>query len=74
MEILTRLGLFLFLFAFIVFGSKLLLSRKTRRELQDISRHDPAPPFFQAQNRMLFRIIIVLVLAMLVLYVLFMLR
>lgn len=69
MEVLTKLGLFLILFAAIVFGSRLLLTRKTREQLKEIK--DPAPVYFQSQNRMLMRFIIVLVLVVLGLYIIF---
>ena len=72
MEVLTKLGLFLILFAMIIFGSKLLLSKRTREELKEIK--DPVPTYFQSQNRLLMRLIIVLVLIMLGLYIVFVLR
>lgn len=67
MDILTRLGLFLILFALIVFGSRLLLSGRTRAELKRI--REPGPSFFQSQNRLLSRLIIVFVLILLGLFI-----
>lgn len=67
MDILTSLGLFLILFAVIVFGSRLLLGSKTRSELKRI--REPTPTFFQSQNRLLSRLIIVFVLILLGLFI-----
>jgi len=72
MDVLTRLGLFLLLFGVIVFGSKLLLTRKTREELKVMK--DPVPAYFQSQNRLLMRLIFILVLAMIGFYIIFVLR
>ncbi|MFQ6616694.1 MAG: hypothetical protein ACE5HZ_08040, partial [Fidelibacterota bacterium] len=66
--ILTSLGLFLILFAVIIFGSRLLLGGRTRAELKRIQ--EPAPSPFQSQNRLLSRPIIVFVLILLGLFIL----
>lgn len=67
MDILTTLGLFLILFAVIVFGSRFLLGTKTRTELKKI--REPAPGYFHSQNRLLSRLIIVFVLILLGLFI-----
>ncbi|MBL7047803.1 MAG: hypothetical protein ISR95_09290 [Candidatus Marinimicrobia bacterium] len=66
MNIITKLGLFLILFALIVFGSKLLLSKKTREQLKDM---EPVSPQFKILNRVLARLIIILVLAMILFFI-----
>ena len=66
MNIITKLGLFLILFALMVFGSKFLLSKKTRKQLKDM---EPVSPQFQIFNRVLARLIIILVLAMILFFI-----
>jgi len=66
MNIITKLGLFLILFALMVFGSKFLLSKKTRKQLKDM---EPVSPQFQIFNRVLARLIIILVLAMIMFFI-----
>ena len=66
MNIITKLGLFLILFALMVFGSKLLLSKKTREQLKDM---EPVSPQFKILNRVLARLIIILVLAMILFFI-----
>lgn len=66
MNIITKLGLFLILFALMVFGSKFLLSKKTRKQLKDM---EPISPQFQIFNRVLARLIIILVLAMILFFI-----
>jgi len=72
MDVLTQLGLFLILFAIIVFGSRLLLTKRTREELKEMK--DTVPAYFQSQSRLLMRLIIVLVLVILGLYIVFVLQ
>ena len=67
MEIFTRLGIFLFLFGLIMFGMRFFLSKRTRRELNEI--RNPVPAYFQTQTRMMVRLIIVVVLITLGLYI-----
>ena len=73
MDVISKLGLFLILFAVIVFGSKFLLSKKTRAELK-VMKKDPITVFFQSQNRLLIRLIFVLVIVMIIFYIIFTLQ
>ncbi|MEE9166701.1 MAG: hypothetical protein V3U24_04465 [Candidatus Neomarinimicrobiota bacterium] len=72
MEVLTKLGLFLVLFAVIVFGSRLLLTKNTKEQLRKI--RGPVSGYFQSQSRLLMRLIIVLALVIVGLYIVFELR
>lgn len=68
MDVLTKLGLFLLLFGLIVFGSKHLLSQRTRRQMDDLD--DTVPAYFRTQTAWLVRIIILLVLIVILFFVL----
>tara|TARA_Y100000294_G_scaffold75526_1_gene71205 strand:- start:3546 stop:3764 length:219 start_codon:yes stop_codon:yes gene_type:complete len=72
MDILGKLGLLLLLFGVIVFGSKLLLSRKTQNELDALD--DLGSSFYQTHTRWMTRLILIAILTVILLYIVFVLE
>ncbi len=70
MDILGKLGLLLILFAVIVFGSKLLLSKRTQEELDALD--DLGPSVYQTHTRWMTRLILITIFIIILLYILFM--
>lgn len=69
MNFLTTLGILLILFGVLVFLSKYVVSKKTRETMEQ--NVEPIPVFYKSMNKVLIRMIVVLVIMMLILFTYF---
>jgi hypothetical protein len=67
MNLFMRLGAFLFFFGLLILSTKLLLSKKTQAELKRMDNTIPA--YFRSSNKVLARMIIILVFLMMAVYI-----
>lgn len=72
MDILGKLGLFLILFAVIVFGTKMILSRRSLEELDALENLEPS--VYQTHTRWMTRLIMIAILTVILLYIVFVLK